>query len=290
MTGAGRLRKTFLLGAGCQKGGTTWLYRYLKRSPQFVAGYRKEYHVFDTLDVPGQTYMRNRIFDLAEEAIAAARRGEKADAAVVHRMSMYADDRFYFDYFAGLLARRREAVLTADMTPENALLSTDRLRRIQAGFAKRGIRTASVFLMRDPVDRVWSQVRMQHSRNPQQFSESPADTLLRVHAEESFDSRTRYDAIISRLDAVFEPADVVYAFYERLFAAAQVETICVQLGIEFHQPDVDARANASAVPDQELPADIAQRVAEHYGDVYRFVADRFEVDLAELWPHSRHVL
>ena len=29
---------TFLLGVGCQKGGTAWLHRYLEASPQFADG------------------------------------------------------------------------------------------------------------------------------------------------------------------------------------------------------------------------------------------------------------
>ncbi|MDQ4052778.1 MAG: sulfotransferase [Actinomycetota bacterium] len=281
---------TFLLGAGCQKGGTTWLYRYLKASPQFAAGYRKEYHVFDTLDVPAQTYMRNRIFDLAEEAIANARRGDSVDAAVLHRMSMYADPRFYFDYFATLLHQKPAATLTADMTPENALLSPERLRSIRDGFAERGVRTASVFLMRDPVDRVWSQIRMQHHRTPERFSESAEESLLRLHAEESYDSRTRYDAIVQRLDSVFDADDVAYAFYEELFDPDQIRRICSILGIDYHEPDLGRRANASPEPPAELPEETARHVAQHYGDVYRFVQDRFDADLARIWPFSRYVL
>ena len=281
---------TFLLGAGCQKGGTTWLYRYLKQSPQFAAGYRKEYHVFDTRDVPGQTYMRNRIFDLAEEALANARRGEPADPEVLHRMSMYADPRFYFDYFAGLLALNPATVLTADMTPENALLSADRLRGIRSGFERRGIRTASLFVMRDPVDRVLSQIRMQHHRNPEKFSESVEASLFRLHSEESYDSRTRYDAIVGRLDSAFDEADIAYAFYEELFQPDQLRRICRTLGIDYHEPDLGRRANASPQTPDELSDDTARRVAEHYGDVYRFVQERFAVDLTALWPFSRFVL
>jgi hypothetical protein len=281
--------KTFLLGTGCQKGGTTWLYRYLKGSPQFAAGYRKEYHVFDTLDVPGQTYMRNRIFDLAEEALAGARRGEQVDAALLHRMSMYVDARFYFEYFARLLTPR-EIRLAADMTPENALLPVERLRMIRKGFQRRGIRTASVFLMRDPVDRVWSQVRMQHSRKPERFSETPAATLLRVHAEQSFESRTRYDEIVTRLEEVFEPADIAFAFHERLGDHDQLRRICDVLGVDFLEPDLPARANVSTVGKDDLPEATARRVAEHYTGVYQFVADRFDVDLPALWPFSRYVL
>ncbi len=281
---------TFLLGTGCQKGGTTWLYRHLKRSPAFVAGYRKEYHVFDALDVPGQDYMRTRIFDLAEQAVADARAGRKADAEVLHRLSMYADPTIYYDYFTGLLTRSPAAALTADMTPENALLPASRLRSIRAAFAERGVRTATVFLMRDPVDRIWSQVRMQHHRTPERFHESPEDTLLRVHRVEGFEQRTAYDRIIERLDAAFPAQDVTYAFYEQLFERSELDRICGALGIESPEPDLQQRANASPGRELALPESTVRQVAEHYAEVYRFVQARFPVDLGELWPSSRHVL
>lgn len=281
---------TFLLGTGCQKGGTTWLYRYLKRSPAFVAGYRKEYHVFDVLDVPGQDYMRTRVLDLAEQAVADARAGRPADAEVLHRLSMCADPAFYFDYFTGLLARTPGATLTADMTPENALLPTSRLRSIRAAFAERGVRTATVFLMRDPVDRIWSQVRMQHHRTPDRFTESPEDTLLRVHRGEGFAARTAYDQVVTRLDAAFPVQDVTYAFYERLFERAELDRICAALGIASPEPDLDRRANASPGREVALPDSTTRQVAEHYAGVYRFVQQRFDVDLTALWPSSRFVL
>ncbi|WP_205471029.1 sulfotransferase [Nocardioides sp. SYSU D00038] len=281
---------TFLLGAGAQKAGTTWLYHYLKGSPQFAAGYRKEYHVFDTLDLPQQTYMRGRILDLAADAVDSARRGEPADADVLHRMTMYADPSHYFDFFATLLARRPETTLTADMTPENGLLSVERLTMIRAGFARRGIRTVAVLLMRDPVERVWSQVRMQHGRTPHRFGEPPEATLLRVYAEESFDTRTRYDAIVERLEASFPPEDLAFAFYETLFDRAELHRLCAFLGIAFHDPDLDHRANETTVPRTTLSPDTIRVVAEHYRDVYEFVASRFGVDLRRLWPHSAHVL
>ena len=69
--------KTFLLGTGAQKGGTTWLYHHLKASPQFVSGYRKEYHVFDAMDVKGQAYRRRRVLEEAEAALGRARAGSR---------------------------------------------------------------------------------------------------------------------------------------------------------------------------------------------------------------------
>ena len=52
---------TFLLGVGCQKGGTAWLHRYLEGSPQCDPGFRKEYHVWDALDLPAGRLARERI-------------------------------------------------------------------------------------------------------------------------------------------------------------------------------------------------------------------------------------
>ena len=45
-------QRTFLLGLGAQKAGTAWMHRYLESSPQCDPGFRKEYHVWDAVDLP----------------------------------------------------------------------------------------------------------------------------------------------------------------------------------------------------------------------------------------------
>ena len=57
--------RTFLLGVGAQKAGTTWLHKYLTASPQMVRGYRKEYHVFDSSDLADEPW-RERNLDMAQ--------------------------------------------------------------------------------------------------------------------------------------------------------------------------------------------------------------------------------
>lgn len=60
--------KTFVLGLGHQKCGTTWLYHYLSQSRRFKGGIKKEYHIWDALDVPSmhgqiikQPFLQNSI-------------------------------------------------------------------------------------------------------------------------------------------------------------------------------------------------------------------------------------
>jgi hypothetical protein len=282
--------KTFLVGAGCQKGGTTWLFKYLKRSPAFVRGYMKEYHVFDALDLESEQLTRNRIFRKAEEALAAGREGGKVRAMALHRMSMYGNPELYYDYFAGLLLTRPTGRLTVDMTPDYGLLPAQRFRDIREGFAARGVRTVSVMSMRDPVDRIWSHIRMQAQRFPTMFDQPLHEVLRERHAHDNYALRTRYDRTIAALDEAFDADDVHFVFYEELFTDRRVRELCAFLGIDFIEPDFDVRSNASASPTDGVPDDVVREVARHFAGVYDAAATRFpDVDLAALWPSARWV-
>ena len=278
--------KTFLLGTGAQKSGTTWLYHYLKTSPQFVSGYRKEYHVFDAMDVEGQGYRLKQLLDQAEAALRRARQGKPLNAQVMHLSSMYADPNVYFDYFAGLLGSRPDARLTADVTPAYAMLSAERLTQIKEAFAARGVRTVAVFLMRDPVDRIVSHVRMQIRAKPQRWDMPVQDVVLERYAHRENVQRTSYHLTLAELDRAFGPDETYIGFYEDLFSEARIREICDLLRIGFHPPDLDARRNAS--PPAQVPDEILRLVAEHYREVYEAVAARFpDVDVEAMWPSAR---
>ncbi len=279
---------TFLLGTGAQKAGTTWLHHYLKASPQFVSGYRKEYHVFDALDVKGQAYRRKRVLDEAEAALGRARVRKPLNAQAMHLASMYADPEIYFDYFAGLLGSRPDARLTADLTPAYAMLPAERMTQIKRAFASRGVRTVSVFLMRDPVDRILSHVRMQIREKPQRWDKPVPEVVLERYAHRENVQRTSYHLTLAELDRAFGPDETYIGFYEDLFSEARIREICDLLRIDFHQPELDERRNAS--PPAHVPDEILRMIAEHYREVYEAVAARFpDVDLEALWPSTHHL-
>jgi hypothetical protein len=280
--------RTLVLGVGAQKAGTTWLHRYLEESPAFAAGFRKEYHVFDTVDVPSATWSRNRVITLAERALADLKEGRPADAEVLHRISMCGNPAYYYDYFSALLRRDPERHVTADITPAYALLPESRFREIRDELGARDVRTVPVFVMRDPVERIWSQGRMQHQRAgaPEGSAE---DLVRRRYADEAFAARSEYHHTIDALDAAFGD-DVHYAFYERLFTDGSVAALCAAIGIPPHPARYDERPNA-ARGDEELPERLAEEIATHLAEVYRRVAARFpDEDLSALWPTARFVL
>ncbi len=281
--------RTFVLGAGAQKAGTTWMYRYLAKSPEFVKGYRKEYHVFDALDLPSEAWTRGRIIARAEHALAELREGRPADAAVLHRMAMFGNPAYYYDYFAALLRKNPQRHVTADVTPAYALLPVERLREIRQEFAERGVRAIAVFLLRDPVDRIWSQLRMQHQRTAGPGDRPPEAEMAERYAEPQFTARSEYHLTIDALDDAFE-GDVHYEFYERLFTPESVASLCASIGVSMHPPDLDVRRNA-VLAETTLPEATQAAVARHLVEVYRRVAERFpDADLRAIWPSAQHVL
>ena len=262
---------TFLLGVGCQKGGTAWLHRYLEASPQCDPGFRKEYHIWDSLDLPSGKLARERIENQG---------GERA--AFLH------DTERYFDYFTGLLAPE-EVRLTADITPGYAALSVSRLAMIRSGFETRGVRPVAAYLLRDPVERVWSANRMDTQRLGDQAREDAESRLVNNYHRPMYADRTRYDVTMDALEEAFPRASIWYGFYERLFSAETLAPLCDFLGIDFHEPDFGRQVNAS--PKSEgagLPEDTVRTIARHFEPVYAAVQRRFpDLDLAELWPSMR---
>lgn len=278
--------KTFLLGVGCQKGGTTWLQAYLAAAPECEPGFEREYTIFDSLDVPEHTFVRPRIFERARTSLETLEAGGTTPPNDLLRLAMMADPHVYYDYFADLL-RRPGIGLTLDVTPNYALLPARRFEEIRSEFAKRGTRAAAVFVMRDPVERIWSQVRMHKQRGIRQNSAPDHVLVQRRYAKPTTELRTRYETTVRRLDETFGD-DVHYLFYEELFAEAQLRQLCDFLRISYRPTDVGQRLNVSPKDTEALPAETAGAVARHFRSTYTFVAERFGVsDLAALWPSSR---
>ncbi|MDG1459050.1 MAG: hypothetical protein P8Q92_14460, partial [Pseudoprimorskyibacter sp.] len=87
-------KRTFILGLGHQKCGTSWLHKYLCHSDQFAEGYSKEFHVWDRKDIP--LFARNKIRPSARTFISRKR---------YQRYRMEASTNYYFSYFDKLMSR-----------------------------------------------------------------------------------------------------------------------------------------------------------------------------------------
>jgi hypothetical protein len=277
--------KIFLLGVGCQKGGTTWLHDYLSHHPNADMGFRKEYHVFDARHLPScrnfieaETACGHRMLEWFSKT-----RTNPGDSTV---LDFYADIEAYYEYFAHLAHRRADVRVVGDMTPSYAGLPASVLASVRESLGQHGLTVRVIFLMRDPVDRIWSAARMIR-RNRRLTSLRDADVIRSLYRTASCELRTRYDETIRNLEAAFPAEAVLYQFYESLFSADQVREITDFLELPFVEPDTAVRFNASPKT-QEVSENLQREIVSFYRPVYEFCSDRFGADVIHrLWPSAR---
>ena len=291
--------KTFLLGVGCQKGGTTWLYQYLSAHPECDFGFCKEYHVFDALwirQAKTKKFTADALASLAKAARARADKPPNKRAAADDRLdkaleyvSFYVDPQNYAKYFDKLHRSSVPVNLVGDISPSYNGLTGQRFKKIRTLLERRGFEVKVIFLMRDPVERIYSATRMRirdQQGKPEKEAKDPIAFFNKRFAWRDVEMRTRYEKTIAALDQAFAPENVLYGFYETLFTEIEVQRITDFLGIARRTADFDAHVNVSPRA-ADLDADSIAKVREYYDATYRACMDRFgEAQIRAIWPHA----
>lgn len=293
----GRVEKIFLLGVGCQKGGTTWLHRYLNRHPEVNLGFRKEYHVFDALTI---SYFR-KVLEKHERKLAKLRRNKwkKSNSKnkkfarklknFERQASFYESVENYFVYFDDLASSKDATKVVGDITPSYAGLSVDVLHEIKKNLQTRGFTIRVIFLMRDPVERIVSSVRM-NRRNSLKANRSvgPSENLdvLLAYKNPDVELRTRYEKTIRNLREVFTEDELIFELFENLFTQETIERITQKLGIVYQEPHFEMFYNQSKT-DEVISDDVRRTVAQYYAETYRYVETEFpQFQTRERWKSS----
>lgn len=264
-TGTPSEQKTFLLGVGAQKAGTTWLADYLASAQNVSAISIKEYHVWDALHVPSCEHFTRTGSDLSDT--------DKL------RALMQRNTGAYFAFFNHLLDQLGKAV-TFDITPSYAGLKAEILCRIIAGFNEWNIATKAVFLMRDPVERCWSAARMYHRERHGSTDIQPEQVAVMTRLPD-FNLRTRYDATLSSLKSAFRPEALHVGIYEEMFTPAPLQALSQFCGVPF-RPELSDKFVYASAKQTELSPEVASRIARHYRGVYDSVASTYP-QVQRLW-------
>ena len=262
--------KTLFVGVGAQKAGTSWLYSYLNRHPQVSMSRIKELHYFDAKYRPDISGMYDKKFRQSYSEFllrpdwdsGAVRQNLVRAQAILDRLAMGAGEITYLDYFASRVKPQHSVF--GEITPSYSILDEVGMRAIRD--AQDDVRV--IFLMRDPVDRLWSALRHSGVRTDDP-RETISDQIQRPHHR----LRSDYAAAVTTLDKVFPKDRVLHMFYEGLFTDESIGVICGFLGIDPEPADFSQRVNvgrASAMPDVFVELAEKELVA-----TYRFCRQRF---------------
>lgn len=269
--------KTFILGLGHQKCGTSWVYNYLAQSAHFCKGVEKEYHIWDALDIP--LLKRNLV---QKESI-------KTDSIRSIRYDMQNNRSAYFDYFSSLYSK--EHSIAADITPSYCGLKAPRLNEIKTNFSKIGIKVKALILIRDPLSRIKSAVRFNLDRK--NYSEGIGSANLdfssaikAYYKSEHCALRTNYQSIIFEAKKVFLEEDLYIGIYESMFTRGEMQRLSSFLGVDLFMEYSDVKVNKTSGLAEITNAD--SMIESYYADVYDFCFKNYSIT-QELWrmhPHS----
>ncbi len=238
---------TLIYCVGATKAGTSWLYRHLHDHPEAHVPAVKEAHYWDTFNTGAQVKQveayRNRLVELKALLADAKTNGRGWQVRnVTRRISdmesllqvLQADRAGHVAYLDWLMGDRTSRI-AADMTPNYATLPVGRLQQMAATAAT----SKFVYLIRDPIDRLWSHVRMQARRFRQDHEvyEKKANNILwrvvNAGAETHLTQRGDYPATIKKLEQVVPRGRLFVQFAEKLFTPDGLRKMSDFLGISF---------------------------------------------------------
>lgn len=264
--------KTFVLGVGTQKGGTTWLFHYLAQQPHANFGFEKEYHIWDAVhsDLCKDALVRLSWSQKLRSALTPYATTQALVGGTLSRYRMQHVDGYYENYFRRILST--SCTMTGDITPSYCLLDAAQLTLLREKILKTGAQIRLVFLMRDPLERCWSAVRMY--RRLKHHADSDEAHLAQVYATAQFSGRTRYETICENIKAVFKPDEIYFGLYETAFERTEVERLSDFLGIPANFSFVKKQMNQS--PKSQLISDaLSSEVINHYRQTYDYCSKHF---------------
>lgn len=290
--------RTLMFGVGATKAGTSWLHRYLCDHPQCDLPQIKELHYFDRIGAPHLDKELTRLATvranlLAESLMAKGPKVERLEARIdeveawIGVMQRGAIEQ---DAYLAFLGRNADAGtrLVGDITPAYGLLDEP----VLAEMASLAPDTRFVMLLRDPLDRLWSNLRMMagwRRKDDEDLGEKAGrlfDRMLRGK-EDPVIERSDYTGMLTRLQNVVPSERLHVEFYETLFTQGAVDRICAFLGIAPEEGAFDHRVHAS--PEAELDVALAVRARDLLLPHYDYVQGLMGT-LPARWLDNREVL
>ena len=267
------------LGIGAQKAGTAWLFYRLREHPQawFSPG-GKEIHYFDVVHLGTNRQRRlNVIRRNARKAMWDFRRGNPfAGTGFLFSglRRLYREDHAFTDaWYRDLFSSRPKGMLAGEITPVYAALPETGVRHVHSLMPAVPI----IHILRDPLDRAISSLRMQLEDNPGLEAQAAMDDPV-------FQARCDYRANVTRWESVFDPAQILNLPFgdiknDPLGVLRRVEA---HIGLDrFDGYDLEPRTiNSSASNNAVITPEVRTRLAAMVEGQTDFVAGHFGEDFA----------
>ncbi|MEL6620618.1 MAG: sulfotransferase [Pseudomonadota bacterium] len=288
----------FLYCIGAAKAGTTWLSRALRAHPQASLPPMKETHYFDSLENGTSIWALDQLIRVRTEARKALSAAD--DPAARKRATRRVED---MDRWIGLVGSQRrndalyqklmlrgageKARVVADITPAYATLKQASFERM-AGLNDGD--TRFLMILRDPVDRLWSNISMTLARRATKGVEpNAARTALMEEVQNGTSpemARSDYAGTLARLETAVPEDKRLVLFFEELFRPETLARLTDFMGFDSPLNGPDEKVNAGSgtrmTPQERSQlATLLRPQYEHIRNRMGWLPDRWQDTLQE---------
>ena len=263
---------TLLIGLGAPRTGSKWLSNYFKEHSQILMSPIRVLNYFTRAEHFHQHFETALI---AAEAAFALKGGDaKPPPALIQlrdRVRMNHDPDAFLDYYKKRWSGEK---VFADVTPSYYVEERDMFARMRDAHAK----VRFLLVMRNPIDRLWSGMRLARMGNSDYDPPARLDNLLGARLPPW---RRNYVTALTDLDAVVPEGHLKVCFFEEMFDMAQIADLCAFLGVETQPADVATAQNQS----EGVGLDEARRgrLYAKLAPVYQLIHDRYDGRLPASW-------
>lgn len=291
---------TLLFCVGAQKAGTSWLYRFLRAHPECALRQPKELHYWDKLEEGRENGFRTLYSGERDRLRRALRRrpwlrltaGGREMRARLRDLEAWLAVRFdapggahrdYLDFV--FAAAGPEHKLVGDITPAYSLLDEERF----AEMVRLTDDVRIIYLLREPVERAWSGIRMMAGMELGQGADADqvakrARTMFRAFVwgrHKHASARSDYARTLTALARAVPRDRLLVVFYEDLFRPETMRRITDFLGIAPRPAAYDRVANRG----RPIPLDpkLRTRARTFLAEQYAFVDRWFNGQVPPSW-------
>ena len=221
------------LCVGAQKSGTTWLYENLKQQTEVWLPPLKEINFFNRLVFSeGSAYSGRWARQSAISRLHNATKNTLIDDNWLNFLFHFCKKDVDLEWYSNIYEKAPSKKISGDITPEYAMLPEEIIRNIKM----LNPRIKIVFILREPRDRILSQVRMIMDNTSSYLD---FEAIRKLATLESVLERSEYKKHISKWLKVFERDQVFIANYESISVDPKLFILKISEFLGF-KPDFDS--------------------------------------------------
>lgn len=268
------------IGIGAQKAGTTWLYQNLRVHPQVYIP-KKELHYFNR-KMDDESGVLARLFGSRE--VDGEWRRQVKNRAIRHlaKKSSLKDVLYDVRYYAGVRNDKWYASLfepgrgkvKGEITPAYSVLGREKVAHVYGLMPEARL----LFFMRNPIERVWSQLVMRLDNTERSFAaEVSEDELTRRSVRNSARLFTDYLRTLENWGEFYPEEQIFVGFLEDVsfYPGELLKSVYGFLGVDpsFEPPAPDEKVHSRSL--DTMPMRLAVHLAGEYREEIEALADRF---------------